>query len=301
MGWANPRAVLWRYVPHLPSRSAERISARRCVLSDCRSRSGLGWSTAFPPAVDRRQGDVAAACRQMSTAHAGAARWRDRGYPGAITISTAPIFPFMRSAERRCHCAPKRVMFGTARKRAPIRKSASRSGSLGSRSFPPPAKSGEGEERGALKQLPWPTGLQCVWAGALLARLPPASLDRVAAADPIPVAPTRHRRIPVDRAPGRCWPRRARQFASRAHQREPAAPERCGLQTAPHAIVRCGRHAPRASLPWPWSVCRGRAASPSADLRAFAVARDGLALRCALGVFEAFNLFKSGVAIPAVS
>jgi dienelactone hydrolase len=136
MGWANgASAVLWAVRPQLSSRGVDPdFRSAIAFYPDCRISSGLRTtSVRRPPAV------------RWSTARAGAARWRGSWFiPAPITISTAPIFPFTRSAEPEMPPYPKRGTSAPTRKPAPIRNSASRSGSQGSRSFPYlPAKSGE--------------------------------------------------------------------------------------------------------------------------------------------------------------
>src|SRR5229473_1189741 len=80
---------------------------------------------------------------RWSRARTGAARWRGSWFIRApITISTARIFRFTRSAEPPMRPCRKTVTSAPTRKPAPIRKSASRSGWRG-RFKPRPALCGE--------------------------------------------------------------------------------------------------------------------------------------------------------------
>ncbi len=98
IGWANgASALLWAVRPQSPSRKVSRISARRSrSIRIAGSPSGLGWSARVPTLLlIGAKDDVSSppACRQMVDGARGrSALARIVVYPGAFTISTAPIF-----------------------------------------------------------------------------------------------------------------------------------------------------------------------------------------------------------------
>ena len=139
IGWANgASAVLWAVRPQLPSRGIEPdFRSAIAFYPDCRISSGLGWSTRVPTLLlIGARDDVSSppACRQMVDGARGrSALTRIVVYPGAphdFDRANLPLHAIGGAPMPRC---PNAATSAPIAERAPIRKSASRSGWRGKR------------------------------------------------------------------------------------------------------------------------------------------------------------------------
>ena len=134
IGWANgASALLWAVRPQLSSRGIEPdFRSAIAFYPDCRISSGLGWSARVPTLLlIGAKDDVSSppACRQMVDGARGrSALARIVVYPGAyhdFDRANLPLHAIAGTPTPRC---PNAATSAPMRKRARIRKSASRNG-----------------------------------------------------------------------------------------------------------------------------------------------------------------------------
>ena len=270
IGWANgASALLWAVRPQLAPRKAEPdFRSAVAFYPDCRISSGLGWSARVPTLVlIGASDDVSspAACRQMVDGARGrSALARIVVYPGAVhdfDRANFPLHAIGRNATPACRSAAISAPTPT---RAPIRKSASRSG-WRDRRF---REAGVGEARDARTNCPDRPAWRRAWARRASARCAAAfgSLARrcvAAGRSASAVAPTRpSANSRSSRAPGPTLAAaRTRVALLVAHQRKTARQHALD-RTAPPATGRYGRCAPAGAASR--SPARGARVRPAA-------------------------------------
>ena len=151
IGWANgASALLWAVRPQLSSRDAEPdFRSAIAFYPDCRISAGLGWSARVPTLLlIGAKDDVCSppACRQMIDGARGrSALTRIVVYPGAYHDFDRANLPLHAVAGTPMPPCPSTAMSAPIPRRAPIRKSWSRSGWRGESSSCPPGEPGHDE------------------------------------------------------------------------------------------------------------------------------------------------------------